>query len=303
LVFGFLVAVFGILQHHTFNGRLYWLRTLSAGGIPFGPFVNRNHFAGLMEMIAAPGIALLFFRGVPRDRLPLVALFTVLPVGALFLSASRGGVATFLFQLLLFGALLFRRPAGRRGLVYAALVLLLVAGFLMWLDVGRVFDRFADPQPRELTHDRRVSMVRDTWRIFLDHPLKGIGFGSLVSVFPRYESVYDGRVVDHAHNDFVELLAEGGILGGLLGLGFVLLLYLSCFRRLEEEAPPFIFAVRAGAWVACSGLLLHGLVDFNLHIPSNALLFLLMAVLATAEVAGPADSRPGARNVAVVFSA
>ena len=71
-----------ILQHFTFNGKLYWVRELRYGGIPFGPYVNRNHFAGLMELLIPPGLAILILGGERRDQLPLVTLFTLLPIGA-----------------------------------------------------------------------------------------------------------------------------------------------------------------------------------------------------------------------------
>ena len=68
---------------------------------------------------------------------------------------------------------------------------------------------------------RRVSMFRGAAHIFLDHPIKGCGLGTLVDVFPGYENAYDGKVVDHAHNDYIEGLAETGLLGGLCGVAFL----------------------------------------------------------------------------------
>ena len=95
LSLGFAVSLFAILQHFTFNGKLYWVRELQYGGIPFGPYVNRNHFAGLMELLIPPGLAIQILGAERRDQLPLVTLFTLLPIGALFLSASRGGIISF----------------------------------------------------------------------------------------------------------------------------------------------------------------------------------------------------------------
>src|SRR6202790_3303108 len=95
LSLGFAVSLFAILQHFTFNGKLYWVRELQFGGIPFGPYVNRNHFAGLMELLIPPGLAIQILGAERRDQLPLVTLFTLLPIGALFLSASRGGTISF----------------------------------------------------------------------------------------------------------------------------------------------------------------------------------------------------------------
>jgi len=103
----------------------------------------------------------------------------------------------------------------------------------------------------------------------------------LQEVFPRYESLYDGNVVQHTHNDYVEALAETGIVGGLLGAAFLLLLLWASWARLVGAAESADMAYHIGAVAACAGLLVHSLVDFNLHIPSNALIFLLQSALAT----------------------
>jgi len=92
---------------------------------------------------------------------------------------------------------------------------------------------------------------------------------------------YDGLVVDHVHNDYAELLAEMGILGGLCGFAFLWILLREARQNFKAEQGHFSRAVHAGAITALCGLMLHGLVDFNLHIPSNTLLFLLQAHLAT----------------------
>jgi O-antigen ligase len=124
-----------------------------------------------------------------------------------------------------------------------------------------------------------------------EHRWTGVGAGAFVTAYPQYESYHDGKVVDHAHNDYLELVAETGVLGGLGGLAFVFLLFRDARRRLQESAGGFVQAVRLGAAVGCAGLLLHGLVDFNLQLPANALLFLLLAHLATlAPAARHADS-------------
>ena len=287
LVFGFAVALFGIIQFFTFNEKLYWLRELRYGGAPFGPYVNRNHFAGLMELIVPLGLALVFLRAIRKDKLPLVGLLSIVPIGALFLSASRGGILSFFFQLGLLGFLAWAHEAGsKRRTVAAGLVMILLAGTLVvWLGVGQAVERFALLWSEELSFGGRMVMSKDTWHIFSNHPWTGTGLGTLGAVYPQYASTYfDGRVVDHAHNDYVEMMAETGLIGALFSLAFIVLLFRFSLANLQSDRNLFTLAARMGALVACSGLLLHSWVDFNLHIPSNALLFFLLASLATSRI-------------------
>ena len=126
-------------------------------------------------------------------------------------------------------------------------------------------------------------MSRGALRIFKDHPVIGSGLGTLVAVYPRYETIYDGLVVDHVHNDYAETLAETGLLGAVCALSFLWLLFREARKNFDAGQGHFSRSLHAGAIVAVSGMLLHSFVDFNLHIPGNALLFLLQAYLATSS--------------------
>jgi O-antigen ligase len=281
LSLGFAVSLFGILQHFTFNGKLYWVRELQFGGIPFGPYVNRNHFAGLMELLIPPGLAIQILGGERRDQLPLVTLFTLLPIGALFLSASRGGIISLVAEVGFLTILIVARRREKKVLVAAALIITLAAILVSWLGIGAALDRFATYQKLETSEGRRVEMAHDSLRIFQDHRVLGTGLGTLQEVFPLYETYYDGLIVNHSHNDYAEALAETGVIGGLCGLVFLVILFGMSWRILKVGGDPRSFAYHAGALVACLGLLVHAGVDFNFHIPSNALIFLLQSALAT----------------------
>ena len=281
LSFGFAVSLFAILQHFTFNGKLYWVRELKYGGIPFGPYVNRNHFAGLMELLIPPGLAIQILGAERRDQLPLVTLFTLLPIGALFLSASRGGIIGFVAEVGFLVILIVARRREKKVLFAAAVILTLAAILVSWLGIGRALDRFASYKKLEASEGRRVEMLHDSLRIYRDHPILGTGLGTLQEVFPLYETLYDGLVVNHSHNDYAEALAETGSIGGLCGLAFLVLLFWTSWKILNLEGDPRSFAYHTGALVACLGLLVHAGVDFNFHIPSNALIFLLQSALAT----------------------
>jgi len=296
MIFGFLVAVFGILQHLTFNGKLYWFREMRYGGIPFGPYVNRNHFAGFIELVLPVSLVPLILGKVRRERWYIVGIFALLPIGALFLSASRGGVVSFGAEIGVLVLMMLPRRAGGQHVFIGGIILLLALLLVSWLGVKQVLDRFSSLQSLEVTNSKRASMRLDTWHIFLEHPWAGTGLGTLQTVFPRYETNYDGKIVNHSHNDYLEGLAETGIAGGICAAWFLGALFFVSLRQLLQRDKPFAAALHLSGLVACSGFLVHSLVDFNLHIPANALLFLLMAHLATGEVtASPPADRPSER--------
>lgn len=284
MALGFFVSIFGILQHLTFNGKLYWFRVMRYGGLPFGPYVNRNHFAGFAELLIPIALVPLVLGKVRRERLFLVALFALVPIVALLLSASRGGIISLAVQIaILFLLLLVRRVRGKHVLVGGMVVLCAVLA-VSWIGVQQVLQRFTGLQSLEVSEAKRAAMRADTWQIFLDHPLIGTGLGTLQMVFPRYDSLYDGKIVNHSHNDYLEALAETGVLGGACCAWFLGVLLLDSLRGLAELGSSFGASLNLSGLVGCCGLLIHSLVDFNLHIPANALLFVVAAHLATVRL-------------------
>jgi O-antigen ligase len=190
---------------------------------------------------------------------------------------------SFLVELALLGILAGARRGEKTPLLAGAAVLLLAGVLVAWLGVGQALQRFSTLQTLEVTHNKRVSMARDAWHIFLDYPFLGTGVGTLQTVYPQYETVYDGKVVNHAHNDYLEALAETGIAGGLCWAWFLGALLARGLRNIRRPDNPLAAAFHTVGLVACGGMLAHSFVDFNFHIPSNALLFFLMATLAAAS--------------------
>lgn len=291
MIFGFAISIFGILQHLTFNGKLYWFREMRYGGIPFGPYVNRNHFAGFAELVIPLALVPLVLGKVRRERRALVALLALMPLGALILSASRGGLISLGVEVAMLVAFLSVRRTAARHLAAGVAVLALAVLLVSWIGVKQVLGRFASLQTLEVTESKRASMRAGAWHIFLDHPWTGTGLGSLPSVYPRYETLYDGKIVNHAHNDYLEALADTGILGGLCCAWFLGLLYSASLKRVLRGESAFAVALQLAALIGCTGFLAHSLVDFNLHIPANALLFFLLALLASnGVVVGETDT-------------
>jgi len=282
MMFCFAVSMLGILQRFTAPNQIYWYTRITTNGELFGPFVNRNHFAGFVELTLPVGLGLLVFRSLTRDLLPLITLLTLVPMSAVILSGSRGGIICLVFEICVLALLVRRRKAeDRPNLAVVGIVATAAVALIMWVGVEKAIQRFSEIPKGEVNSDRRISMFRGAAGVFLDHPIKGSGLGTLIAVYPRHETLYDGLVVEHVHNDYIESLADTGILGGICGLAFLWLLYRESRKGLESTQGNFSQGLHAGAIVAVSGLLLHSFIDFNLHIPSNALLFLLQACVAT----------------------
>jgi O-antigen ligase len=285
MIFGFVVSVFGILQHLTFNEKLYWFREMHYGGIPFGPYVNRNHFAGFAELFIPMALVPLMLGKVRRERWLIVGLFAVVSIGSLFLAASRGGIVSLAVEVALVVMWMSLRRMGPKQLLGGAAVLIAALVMVSWLGVKEIAQRFTSMKAMEASSGKRASMRRGTWRIFLDNPWMGTGLGTLQTVFPPYETLYDGRIVNHAHNDYLEALAETGIVGGLCCALYLGLLLFHSSQQLSGGNISFAGVLNLSGLVACTGFLVHSLVDFNLHLPANAQLFFLAATLATSTIA------------------
>jgi len=303
--FGFVVAayacalgLFAMLQFCSSNGRIYWtVRPENAW--PFGPYVNRNHYAGLMELLVPIVIGLLLSRPERDPRRKLVAVAVLVAVASLLLSGSRGGLISFLVEALLLGGILWTHSKGQGRRTSATLLALgaaAAATLFFWLDPGEISTRLATAfeysHAAEATNDTRLVLARDSLGIARDHPWAGAGLGSFEDVYPRYQSFASDLVFTHAHNDYAEALAEAGLAGGALVLLALVIFFRRAFSNLRERLRHEAGWVRVGAAVGCSGLLVHSLVDFNFHIPANAAWFCASLAVALSGCAAQTRSRP-----------
>ncbi len=255
-------------------------------------FLATQAFRGFAELVIPVALVPLVLGKVRRERWFAVGLLALFPLGALFLSASRGGIISLAAGLGLLTLLLVLRRTFGKHVLAGAVVLLFAFMLVSWLGVRQIIERFSSMQSLEVTSGKRASMRLDTWHIFREHPWTGTGLGTLQTVFPPYETLYDAKVVNHAHNDYLEALAETGIAGAACCAWFLGALFFRSLRRVLLQDKSFSAALHLSGLVGCTGFLVHGLVDFNLHIPGNALFFFLMANLATADILSPATPAP-----------
>ena len=262
-----------------------------------GSFVNRNHFAAYLVMCLSVGLGMLissltgevsqswkqFFRNIiawilsPRMLLRLALVVMVI---ALVLTRSRMGNTSFFVSLLTtggIGLLLARRATRSMVVLIASLIVIDILIVGAYFGVERVLDRIE--QTSMETEDRGAN-ARDTLRMWQDYPVFGAGLGSFHVVFPRYPQQDLGALYTHAHNDYLELASETGVVGiALLGL-LVFTSFLAALRAQIVRRDRLMRGISFGAMMAVSALGLHSTVDFNLQIPANALTFMLLLALA-----------------------
>jgi hypothetical protein len=195
--------------------------------------------------------------------------------GALFLSTSRGGVLSFLLGLFLFALMLHTRSSqlGRRAIF--SITVAAMVGMVLWLGVTpllRDFEHLATDRST-LTWAGRLPAFQAAWDMTQDFPLWGVGFEAFPVISPRYQppDTQNPRYF-HVHNDGLQLLAETGWIGFGLLLGGMGLLLREIVKRWRPRQDPFVQIMTAAGLAALLAIGLHSLVDFNLHIPANALL-------------------------------
>jgi O-antigen ligase len=284
--YGFAVAAFALVQSLSSNGKLYWIRTPRFGGWIYGPYVNHNHYAGLMEMLVPIPLVAALFHHMDGRRKALAATAAAVMASTIFLSGSRGGMAAFAVQMAILGAILIRRRRDRRVALVLGFFLVLAAGLATWLGGEVLSKRLAsiDNEARtEVSGGMRLAIDRDSLRMSADKPLLGWGLGVFPTVYPQYRSFYTDDFVNEAHNDYLQLLVEMGGLGFALMLWFVGAAYYHSARKLGNWAEDFNGALGLASMLGVSGIMVHSLVDFNLQIPSNAALFYVLCVVAAME--------------------
>jgi O-antigen ligase len=284
-VFGLLLALFAIVQDFSSTDKLYWLRPARFGGWIYGPYVNHNHYAGLMELLTPIPLVLALSPYANGPKRALLVFAGIVMASSIFLSGSRGGMAAFMVQTIFFAACLIAQRRGRRPALMLAAFLLLTLGFLVWFGGSQISDRLATLHDtwRSDAVSGRWAIVRDSGAMFTSKPLLGWGLGTFPVVYPQFRSFYTNLFVNQAHNDYLQVLVEMGILGFAATLVFLVLLYRYGLKR-QPEASGFSHYVRLAALMGCTGIVVHSLTDFNLHIPANAAWFFALAALATARI-------------------
>ncbi len=279
-----MVAAFAVLQGLAPNGKLYWTWTLEQGGAIYGPYVNHNHYAGLMEMLTPFPLVLAATQFTNGNRKIAVAGIAALMAASIFLSGSRAGMAAFVAQMIMLGALLVRkRDAGwKQPLLLGAFLVVMIA-FLVWLGGNELTRRLASIHSEaqaEISGGVRLSIDRDSLHMLLKKPLLGWGLGTFPVVYPEFRSFYSTFVVNQAHNDYLQLLVETGLAGFGIAVWFLVVVFRQAAGKLKNWTQTATGAMTMAALLGCVGILVHSFFDFNLQIPANAALFYVLCAIA-----------------------
>ena len=286
VIYGTAVAMFAVLQSLSSTTKLYWIRTPRFGGWIYGPYVNHNHYAGLMEMLLPIPLVFAFSR-YARGRLRWAAASSAAFMGAtIFLSGSRGGMVAFALQVAVFLWFLFReRAAGRAAFLMAAFLVISLAS-IAWIGGSEVTARLSTitaSKHSDLANDIRFKINRDTLHMFAQRPIFGWGLGTFETVYPQFRSFYTNFLVDKAHNDYLQLLAETGVLGFAIMIWFLISALRRALRKIRNWPSDVNGSVALAVVIGITGILVHSFVDFNLEIPANALLFYVLCAVAAME--------------------
>ena len=294
-------AIFGVVRQTNQHGMGFGLPLLSPGR-GYGQFVNPNHFALLMEMAFGLMLGIVLGGKSKREWLLIYGALLLVVWTALVLANSRGGLLSMLAQIVAAGLLYtvavpasktegsarrllkFLRSWPARILMLLVLLTAVVVGTL-WIGGDRLASRFEDlgggVNSAELrSGGSRNEIWRATWRMFAANPIFGVGLGGYWAAITTYHDASGSLTPQEAHNDYLELLASGGILGGLLGAWFLFVLAKRIATNFRS-ASTFRRGAHYGAVLGIIGVLVHSLFDFGLHMLVNALVFAALIVIAT----------------------
>ncbi len=329
-------AFYGMAETFSGSEQIFGYQKRYDIGSVTGTYINRNDFAGLMEMafplslgyLLAKARFFLMEKGLPwrkkflwfsQESLQWSLLFglgTVFIGLGLVFSKSRSGIMIFLLTLLVAAAAfggwreLSDRADDRKRLrgILRVTVAVVVAGAL-WLGIGPVIERFGE---MDISKEARRTFAANTLRMAADFPLTGAGKGTFLYAYPLYRKVDEGYQLSYAHNDYLQLAAENGVIaaGCLIAAAVLLIVFLA--GKWRRRRANFAKGVGLGAILSIAAMLIHEFTDFNLQIPANAVYFVALGMLAVNVVGkgkrengdgrsgngdGAVSSAPGATEV------
>jgi O-antigen ligase len=299
---GFLLAFAGIIQKLTWNGKLLWFRVPRHGGDPFGPYVNKNHFANYVGMIIPVTIGYVFsrivheFRRVQGNTFGLrlknlvvgdfvykiiMQIFLVaVMITAVIMSHSLLGTLSVLYGVLFIAAyMLIKNKKALLGIIIVLIVFipLLISSSGAEIYIQQMYEKYMTFTESERL---RLDYLFDGIKMIRDYFWTGTGLGAFWVIFPKYQSTGIGYFVDYAHNDYLQLYIETGIVAASLLIGsFILYIVVNLVPLILAREKRSVYYLMFGVIVGMIVMMMHSIGEFNFHIPANAVLFVVLAAL------------------------
>jgi hypothetical protein len=310
---GAVLAIVGIVQASLDNGKIFgvWVpfngpQPFTPAGGSFGPFINRNHFAGwmLMALPVSFGYLIAEFEtastllGASRQRQlewlssPRGSRFALAATGvaimslSLVLTLSRSGIGAFLVAAFLTALAALRRHGTKsKGTIVAICIFALALFVMMWAGLDTISSRL-DEADRDSGF--RFGAWQDAIAVFQRHPLVGTGMNTYGEAMLSYQTFKVGSLhFAQAHNDYLELLAEGGLLVTIAVVIAGTMLAREIRRRFAEASDDATgYWVRMGATTSLVAIALQESFDFSLQIPANEFFFAIICALAVRKATG-----------------
>ena len=292
-IFGFVFAFFAILQAVLSPNKIYGIYEVPYAN-PFGSFVNRHNFAAYMEMTLCLPLGLMFVGAVGKDRKLLYITAIALMGVALLLSGSRGGLISLLAAIFFLVILTTKTKNYSQYVLKIGLAVLLLATII----VGSILiggesslTRFAETANSPDFSTSRIHIWSITLKIILNYLPFGTGLGAYGVAYTPYDSLNGLERVEQAHNDYLEVLANAGIVGLIIGVFFIYRLFRTGLEN-AQTSNTFRRGVCVGALAGCFAILVHSLFDFVLHTTAISMLFLtLISLVVVSGSPFPDDNR------------
>jgi O-antigen ligase len=272
VICGFILTIFAIIQKVTWNGKIYWFRELTRGGNPFGPWVNSNHFANFMGMIVPLGLGLSLFSDTVEKKFLYIFFSLFIAIG-IFFTLSRAAIVSFIVSTVFFFMYSGLRGSGKKTILYPGVFFLILGGELLYFGIGPVLKIFAKT---DFSTEGRFIVWSGTFEAIKDYFFWGTGLGTFQYVFPLYcpEELSNRRIYFDAHNDYIQLMLETGLMGSILVSVFIFTIILIGLKYSPKRRYlPFIASLLASMLF----MLLHSIFEFNFQMPANTLLFSALA--------------------------
>ena len=257
------ISVYGFMQYLGFFGHPWW----NPKEFLASTFVNHNHFAGYLELVIPVTIGLLLTGGKGK-RAPLVAA-SIIMLSIFILAQSRGGWISLSISLSIMAAIILKDRNNKKGVFVLILVILATLAILYsGRDiVSQRIESVTDMSYKDMSTDTRIKIWKGAIEIIKNNPLIGTGIGTFVWAFPRYNPQVLDVQANFAHNDYLETASDMGIFALLV----MILLFANAIRvgfKNRKTNP-----LSLGCAIGILSLALHGMTDFNFHIPANMILF------------------------------